>query len=265
LVRVLQAQSRRRVGLVDHSVVRKGADAIRVQLAELEHEGIGVAIVDAIDNDDLFRLAAAIAGRPLVTAGSGLAIGLPANFGLAASNRASALPLPRGRRAIIAGSCSVATQRQVRAFVERGGRAFAIEPLQLNGGDIVGDVIAWSARQPVGETLLVSSTAAADAVAAVQSRLGVERAGALVEHALAAIARGLVEQGIGQLVVAGGETSGACVEALGIASLRIGPQIDPGVPWCHAESHVAGGGLHLALKSGNFGTDDFFTRAFEVL
>jgi 3-dehydrotetronate 4-kinase len=265
LVRVLQAQSRRRVGLVDHRVVREGADAIRVQLAELEHEGIGVAIVDAIDNDDLFRLAAAIAGRPLVTAGSGLAIGLPANFGLAASNRASALPLPRGRRAIIAGSCSVATQRQVRAFVERGGRAFAIDPLQLNGRDIVGDVIAWSARQPAGETLLVSSTAAADAVAAVQSRLGVERAGALVEHALAAIARGLVEQGIGQLVVAGGETSGACVEALGIASLRIGPQIDPGVPWCHAESHVAGGGLHLALKSGNFGTDDFFTRAFEVL
>ena len=265
LVRVLQAQSRRRVGLVEHRAVREGTDAIRARLAALEHDGIGVAIVDAIENDDLCRLAAALAERPLVTAASGLAIGLPANFGLVASDRASALPPPRGRRAIVAGSCSTATQRQVRAFVERGGRAFTIDPLRLANDDMVREALAWSARQPADETLLVSSTAAADAVAAVQSRLGVERAGALVERALTAIARGLVEQGIGQLVVAGGETSGACVEALRIASLRIGPQIDPGVPWCHAESPASGSGLHLALKSGNFGGDDFFTRAFAVL
>jgi 3-dehydrotetronate 4-kinase len=265
LVRVLQAQLRRRVGLVDHRVVREGPDAIRAGLAALERDGIGVAIVDAIENDDLFRLAAAVAGRPLVTAGSGLAIGLPANFGLVASDRASALPPAHGRRAIVAGSCSMATQRQVRAFVERGGRAFAIDPLRLANDDVVREALAWSSRQRTDETLLVSSTADADAVAAVQSRLGVERAGARVERALAAIARGLVEQGVGQLIVAGGETSGACVDALGIASLRIGPQIDPGVPWCHAESRASGGGLHLALKSGNFGGDDFFTRAFAVL
>jgi len=264
-VRVLQAQLRRRVGLVDHRVVREGPDAIRAGLAALERDGIGVAIVDAIENDDLFRLAAAVAGRPLVTAGSGLAIGLPANFGLVASDRASALPPAHGRRAIVAGSCSMATQRQVRAFVERGGRAFAIDPLRLANDDVVREALAWSSRQRTDETLLVSSTADADAVAAVQSRLGVERAGALVERTLAAIARGLVEQGVGQLIVAGGETSGACVDALGIASLRIGPQIDPGVPWCHAESRASGGGLHLALKSGNFGGDDFFTRAFAVL
>jgi uncharacterized protein YgbK (DUF1537 family) len=101
----------------------------------------------------------------------------------------------------------------------------------------------------------------------VQAQLGVAEAGAMVEHALAAVARGLVQLGVQQLVVAGGETSGACVQALGIAQLQIGPQIDPGVPWCHApmlmKSEV--GGVHITLKSGNFGTEDFFTKAFTVL
>jgi uncharacterized protein YgbK (DUF1537 family) len=97
----------------------------------------------------------------------------------------------------------------------------------------------------------------------VQERFGVDQAGAMVEKTLAAIARGLVDAGVRQLIVAGGETSGACVQALGVAQLQIGPQIDPGVPWCYSAD--AGGGLHLALKSGNFGGPDFFTRAFEVL
>ena len=76
-------------------------------------------------------------------------------------------------------------------------------------------------------------------------------------------ARGLVERGVGQMVIAGGETAGACVQALGVAQLRIGAQIDPGVPWCHAPGPQ--GGLHLALKSGNFGSDDFFRKAFTAL
>jgi len=111
--------------------------------------------------------------------------------------------------------------------------------------------------------VLVYSTASSDAVKSVQSRLGVEEAGAMVERTIASIARGLVERGVRQLVVAGGETSGACVQALGITQMQIGPQIDPGVPWCHAQA--LGQGLHITLKSGNFGGDDFFTRAFEVL
>ncbi|MDB5860936.1 MAG: type effector Hrp-dependent outer protein, partial [Ramlibacter sp.] len=93
----------------------------------------------------------------------------------------------------------------------------------------------------------------------------VERAGALVELALAGVTRGLVQQGVGQLVVAGGATSGACVQVLGISRLRIGPQIAPGVPWCHARPALAPEGLHLALKSGNFGGPRFFTEAFEQL
>jgi uncharacterized protein YgbK (DUF1537 family) len=100
-------------------------------------------------------------------------------------------------------------------------------------------------------------------VQAVQSQLGVEAAGHQVEQALAAIARGLMQLGVHQLVVAGGETSGACVQALAIEQLQIGPQIDPGVPWCHADTPM--GGVHITLKSGNFGTDDFFTKAFTFL
>ena len=97
----------------------------------------------------------------------------------------------------------------------------------------------------------------------MQTQLGVEVAGALVENTIAAIAKGLVEMGVQQLVVAGGETSGACVQALDITQLQIGPQIDPGVPWCHA--HTSAQAIHLTLKSGNFGTDDFFTKAFQQL
>jgi uncharacterized protein YgbK (DUF1537 family) len=261
LVRVLQAQCRRRVGLVAHRTVAEGADAIHARLAALQADGIGVAIVDAIDDDDLRRLGAAVADRPLVTAGSGLAIALPANFGCAPSDRAAALPPPRGRRAIVAGSCSQATLRQVHAFVDAGGAAFAVDPLALaRGDDVVGHVLEWSDRAAPERILLVHSSADPRAVAAAQAALGAD-AGAVIERALAAIAQGLVAQGVGQLVVAGGETSGACIAALGIDLLRIGAQIDPGVPWCHAPSAK----LHVALKSGNFGGDDFFTRAFAVL
>jgi uncharacterized protein YgbK (DUF1537 family) len=261
LVRVLQAQCRRRVGLVAHRTVAQGTAAICARLAALEAEGVGVAIVDAVDDDDLVRLGAAVADRPLVTAGSGLAIGLPANFGLAPSDRAAALPPPRGRRAIVAGSCSQATQRQVRAFVGGGGLAFAVDPERLaRGGDVAAEALAWSAHAPPERTLLVYSTADSRGVAAAQAALGTA-AGATIERVLAAIAQGLVARGVGQLVIAGGETSGACVAALGIDLLRIGAQIDPGVPWCYAPAAK----LHVALKSGNFGGDDFFTRAFAML
>jgi 3-dehydrotetronate 4-kinase len=101
-------------------------------------------------------------------------------------------------------------------------------------------------------------------VKSVQGRLGVEAAGAMVERTLAAIARGLVDLGVRQLVVAGGETSGACVQALGVAQIQIGPQIDPGVPWCFGRDST-GQPLHLALKSGNFGAEDFFSKAFTML
>ena len=265
LVRVMQAQTKRRVGLIDHTVVSRGVDAIRAQMAQLTREGVGVAIVDATCNEDLLRLGAALKDMPLVTAGSSVAIGLPANWGFSPSQTASQLPVARGFRAIVSGSCSQATQRQVAHFKKQGLPALALDPMQLAGDSqmLVDQVIAWAKPLLSKGPVLVYSTAEPEAVKSIQARLGVVEAGTLVEHALAAIARGLVDEGVQQLVVAGGETSGACVQALGITQLQIGPQIDPGVPWCHANSEARD--LHITLKSGNFGGDDFFTHAFSVL
>ncbi|MDQ0043140.1 3-oxo-tetronate kinase [Variovorax boronicumulans] len=267
LVRVLQAQCTRKVGLVDHTVVARGDAAITECITQLKSEGVSIAMVDAVSNDDLLRLGPALAKMPLVTAGSGVAIGLPANFGLSPSSQASALPPAGGLRAVVSGSCSLATNRQVLDFIQRGGAALAIDPLRMAAGvDVAAEALAWAASLVAKQPVLVYSTAEAGAVKSVQGKLGVEEAGAMVERTIAAIARGLVDNGVRQLVVAGGETSGACVQALGIAQMQIGPQIDPGVPWCHARAEAAdGAGVHIALKSGNFGGDDFFTKAFTVL
>lgn len=266
LVRVLQAQTRRKVGLIDHVAVAQGEAAIRARIAALQAEGVGMAVVDAVSNDDLLRLGPALAGMPLVTAGSGVAIGLPANFGIQPTAQAAALPTATGLQAVVSGSCSVATNAQVAHFIASGRPALALEPLRIAAGeDEAGKALAWARQHIASGPVLIYSTAESAAVKAVQGRLGVEQAGALVEQTIAAIARGLVEMGVRQLVVAGGETSGACVQALGIEQMRIGPQIDPGVPWCHAASRLAPQGLHLTLKSGNFGTTDFFTKAFGAL
>ena len=272
LVRVLQAQCQRMVGLIDYRVVAQGPEAITARIAQLRSQGVGIAVVDAISNDDLVRLGPALKGMPLVTAGSGVAIGLPQNFGIAPSSQASALPAASGLQAVVSGSCSLATNRQVQHFIDSGRPALALDPLRIaSGADVAAEALAWAAPLLASGPVLVYSTAEPGAVKAVQGRLGVEEAGALVERTLAAIARGLVAQGVRQLVVAGGETSGACVQALGITQMQIGPQIDPGVPWCCADIAPPGATprvpdfLHITLKSGNFGTDDFFTKAFAQL
>jgi len=267
LVRVLQAQCGRKVGLIDYRTVALGAAAIRARMQSLESSGVGIAIVDAISNEDLARLGPALVDLPLVTAGSGVAIALPHNFGIAPSNAASALPKAEGYRAIVSGSCSVATNKQVQAFIDAGGSALQVDPMRIDGGDdLVSRVLAWATPRLEAAPVLIYSTADPQDVVVVQQQLGVGRAGALVERTLAHVAAALVDAGVRQLIVAGGETAGACVQALGITQLRIGPQIDPGVPWCHARAGSANGaGVHLALKSGNFGSDDFFTTAFSRL
>lgn len=269
LVRVMQAQTRRRVGLVPHDVVARGPQAIRERFAALQAQGVGVAVVDAVDNADLLRIGPALAGMPLVTAGSGIAIGLPQNWAgrLSAAADAAALPPSHGLRAVVSGSCSVATNAQVRAFVAGGRPAFAVDPLALAAGtDVVGQALQALRPHLASGAVLAYATAEPDAVRAVQAQLGAERAGAIVEEALSRIATGLVQAGVRQLVVAGGETSGAVVQALGVQRMAIGPQIDPGVPWTAVHSPLCPGeALHLALKSGNFGSPDFFTKAFAVL
>jgi uncharacterized protein YgbK (DUF1537 family) len=263
LVRVMQAQCRReRVGLVDQRVVARGAQAVRDRLQALRGQGTAFAIADAVSDEDLRTLAAAAHDSKLVVAGSGVAIGIPALYGLAPGAHASHLPQARGMRAIVSGSCSAATNEQVAAFIASGGAAFAVDPLRIAAGeDVVAAALDWTRDRLSVGTVLVYATADAAAVRDVQAQLGAQRAGALVEETLARIAQGLVAAGAGQLLVAGGETSGACVQRLGIRRLRIGPQIDPGVPWCFAEDRQ----LHIALKSGNFGGRDFFSRAFTLL
>lgn len=271
LVRVLQAQTRRTVGLVAHDVVAQGPQAIRARFAALQAAGVQVAVVDAVSNDDLMRIGVALADMPLVTAGSGIAIGLPQNWQakgvLAAGEKADALPPASGGRAVVSGSCSTATNAQVMHFRQGGLPAFAVDPLAIAAGeDVVAQALNWASSRLADAPVLVYASAEPAAVKAVQARLGSARAGQMVEHALSRIAVGLVERGVRQLVVAGGETSGAVVQALGVRQLTIGPQIDPGVPWTVADSPVcAGGTLHIALKSGNFGSTDFFSRAFALL
>lgn len=264
LVRVLQAQTRRKVGLVPYSVVAEGAQAVRERFAALQAQGVSIAVLDAISNRDLMHIGPALADMPLVTAGSGIAIGLPANWQgsgqLVAQQTADALPAVPGKAAVVSGSCSVATNAQVSAFQQAGYPSHSIDPLALAAGqDVVGDVLRWAEPLLEQGPVLVYATAQAQDVKSVQQRLGVMQAGELVEQALAAIARGLVERGVRRLVVAGGETSGAVVQALGVRHMQIGPQIDPGVPWTWAPTDL-GADIHLALKSGNFGSTDFFVK-----
>ena len=267
LVRVLQAQVPSRVGLVPHRVVRQGAAAIRDRIAQLAADGCHFGIVDAVADADLMELGRALRDAPLVVAGSGVAIGLPQNHGIAPSPAAAAtLPPARGAAAVVSGSCSEVTNQQVAAFAQAGLPSLQVDPLRIAAGhDVVGEALAWATPRLGAQPVLVYSSATPAQVQAVQSQLGVEAAGAAVENTLAAIARGLVERGVGRLVVAGGETSGAAVQALGVQQMRIGPQIDPGVPWCFATATSCGADVHLALKSGNFGGTDFFRAAFGKL
>ena len=270
LVHVLQAQCQSQVGLIDYRCVAKGVHAIADRITELKSQGISIAVVDALSNNDLLRLGPALADMPLVTAGSGVAIGLPSNWGIQPAADSAKLPTAQGQQAIISGSCSQATQGQVAHFVAQGGAAYQLDPLAWPSdtppADIAAQVVNWATAHMASSPVLVYSTADAEQVKSVQSQRGTQHAGEHTEQVLAQVAQGLVQHGVSQLVVAGGETSGACVKALGISQLTIGAQIDPGVPWCYAPSRFAlSGGLHITLKSGNFGSADFFTKAFQSL
>jgi 3-dehydrotetronate 4-kinase len=265
LVRVLQAQTKHKVGLARYATVAAGVDALHERFQQLQADNVTLAIVDAILNRDLMTLGRALKHHRLVSGGSGVAIGLPQNWGIQPNPKSAELPKAQGARAIISGSCSQASNAQVADFIARGGAAFAIDGMRVAAGaSRVDDPVAWALPHVrSGTTVLIYSTATPDTVRAVQQQLGASHAGELIEQTLAEIAFRLVANGVGQLIVAGGETSGACVQRLGISEMRIGKQIDPGVPWCHSTAN--GKSLHLALKSGNFGTIDFFSKAFDVI
>jgi uncharacterized protein YgbK (DUF1537 family) len=268
LVRVLARQTTRAVALVEHKTVRRGAAAIRERFAELRARGAAYAVIDALADEDLMAIGAACADHALVTAGSGVALGLPQNFFAAGLMQprpdAARLPAAGGKPAVLAGSCSAATRRQVALMAARHP-AHALDPVADPDPARLAEkaLTAVAGALEAGKPLLVYSTAEPAEVAAVQAKLGAERAATLIEDTLALVARRLVASGVRRLVVAGGETSGAVVKALGVRALAIGPQIDPGVPWtmsAGSEPRIA-----LALKSGNFGADDFFEKALGLM
>lgn len=263
LRRWLRLQTAGGVGLVPHGVVSRGGDAIREALAQCAANQERLAIVDAVSEADLLAIAAACVDAPLLTGGSGIALGLPANFlarGLA-RGRPARMPGVAGPDAILAGSCSARTLEQIEAH-RRAHAVMAVEPQAILEGrvtaqDAVRFVLASSGRSP-----LVYSSAPADAVAAAQQRYGRDAVAHAVERFFADTARLLVDAGITRLVVAGGETSGAVVSALGLSQVAIGPEIAAGVPILFSEGSRP---LVLALKSGNFGQPDFFARALAMM
>ncbi|HET6469524.1 MAG TPA: 3-oxo-tetronate kinase [Geminicoccaceae bacterium] len=265
LVRVLARQTPHPVGLVASRIVRRGPEAVRARFAELRAAGVRHAICDAIEDEDLIALGTAAADLKLVTGGSGIAMGLPGNFvragRMAPSTSAAALPRVEGLAAVIAGSCSAATLGQI-AQMAKTRPALRVDPGELDAPDAVERILAWARPKLADGPVLIYASAPPEEVRAAQERLGREQAGALVERTLAAVAAALVEAGVRRLVVAGGETSGAVVQALGVEGLRIGAQIDPGVP-CTVT--LGAPPLALALKSGNFGAPDFFLKALRTM
>ncbi len=267
LVAVLGRQTRRQVGLVPFERVDAGPSAIGEGFRESMDEGKQIAIVDAVSDRHLLDIGEAAADFPLITGGSGVALGLPDNFRrcglLAEGGSVDSFKAPDGPAVILSGSCSAATRGQVESAISAGFPVYQLDPLALSKGETgPGDIVDWARSQGGERPVMVYSTASPESVRQVQQSLGQAAAGALVEDCLAATAKGLLEHGWRRFIVAGGETSGAVVQALGVEMLEIGPEIDPGVPWTLSHGDVS---LALTLKSGNFGAADFFVKAWNVL
>ncbi len=264
LVRVLARQTKHKVGLVALKQVQSGSAALRAALDNLAAEGVRHVVVDAAADTDLAIIGEAIGDDTLVTGGSGVALGLPAAYrrrGLMAHRSgADTLPKIKGASAVLAGSCSAATLGQIKAF--KGAHLALDTDAICRGEDVAGKALDWAKGKLGNGPILLSASDTPDAVKALQAKYGIEKSSLAIEKTMASLARGLVSAGVGRFVVAGGETSGAVVGALDVTALRIGPEIDPGVPWT---ASVGAKPLLLALKSGNFGAPDFFTKAIDRL
>jgi len=269
LVRVLARQTKHKVGLVALKQVQSGSATLRAALDKLAADGVCHVVVDAVADTDLGIIGEAVGDDALVTGGSGVALGLPAAYRrrnlLAHRSGADSLPKVDGAAAILAGSCSAATLGQIAAF--KGAHLALDTDAICRGEDVAAKALDW-AKGKLGTStngggpILLSASDKPEIVKALQAKYGIEKSSQAIERTMAALARGLVGAGVGRLVVAGGETSGAVVSALDVTALRIGPEIDPGVPWT---ASIGKNPLLLALKSGNFGAPDFFTKAFAKL
>jgi uncharacterized protein YgbK (DUF1537 family) len=262
LVRFLGKQVKRKVGLVPFEVVDQGADAIQTFFHELQATGHRYAVVDAVSESQLNAIGQAVKDLKLITGGSGLSINLAANFELPSLSEKTAARLPKipGNGVILSGSCSVRTQEQV-AQAEKLFPSFYLDPFQLQKEPgWVEEAIQWALTQIPKSPVLIYTTGPPEKVQEIQKALGEDQAGEIIESALTMVAQALAKTGVRKFVIAGGETSGAIVKALGMSKMQIGPEIAPGVPWCVGLGEPP---VLLALKSGNFGSVDFFQEALE--
>ena len=259
--RWLQRQTQAKVGHLPLGAIRSGA--IEETLALAASKGERLIVADAIDDSDLLRLGSAAAGHRLVTGGSGIASGLPANFGIRPGSASSSQSFSgvNGPGLILSGSCSNATRGQVAAYSARHP-SLRIDPADaLEGEAALRRVMEFIDPRRKDSPLIYSTVDPAE-VRAAQERHGGERLAAAFELFFHALASRAVAAGFARIVVAGGETSGAVASTLGPIALDIGPEIDPGVPALLVDRKPR---LALALKSGNFGGTDFFEKALHML
>jgi 3-dehydrotetronate 4-kinase len=269
LVRVLARQSKTKVGLVALADVALGADAVRARLADLSKQGIGAAVIDAVFDRDLETIGAVALDHRLSVGASGLGLGLVRALVAARPVKSNAVDAISdvavgGPAACLAGSCSQATLQQI-AKAEAAMPVLHLDPDQIvTGTDEARRALGWAKERLKDGPVLIASSSTPDQVAAVQARHGREAAGHAIEQAMADIAEGLVQSGVRRLVVAGGETSGAVVDRLGIPGFLVGAEIAAGVPVLRAVG-ANGGEMLLALKSGNFGGPEFFSDALKLM
>lgn len=270
LVRVLGRQSISRIDLVDLATVARGVDAIRDRLATLAGEGVRAAVIDAVFDADLETIGRVALDHRLSVGASGLGLGLARRLVGSGQVRASDAAVEASQRevgggaACLAGSCSQATLGQI-AEAEKVMPVLRLDVERLlAGSDEVDGAIGWAIERIGQGPVLLASSASAQQVAVAQARHGRDAAGHAIEQAMAAIAEALVRAGVRRLVVAGGETSGAAVDRLGLPGFLVGQEIAPGVPVLRAVGSRHGD-IMLALKSGNFGGPAFFSDALKLM
>jgi uncharacterized protein YgbK (DUF1537 family) len=265
LVRVLARQSKSKIGLVDLATLSRGADAVRARLADLSRQGIGAAIIDAVFDPDLETIGKVAVTHRLSVGASGIGLGLARALGGKGDAGGTTKDKPvGGPAACLAGSCSQATLGQI-ASAEKIMPVLHLDPDQvIKGKDEARRALAWARERLGSHPVLIASSAAPEQVAALQARHGREASGHALEQAMADIAEGLVSAGVRRMVVAGGETSGAVVDRLGIPGFLVGAEIAAGVPVLRAVGAKQGEML-IALKSGNFGGPEFFSDALALM
>jgi len=285
LMRLLEPQVTKPVGLVDRLTVAKGADAIAQAMQVHADNGVAHIVTDAVANEDLFAIAKACSTWPLLTGGSAIAMPLPDEYVsqslLSIQSTTPYTEQVSGGAVVLSGSCSAMTRQQVKEYSSHSPH-YRLDAIDIHNNGIEA-ACQWLAGQPMDASPILYATAEPETVQQVQQELGANKAGELIEQALATLAQRALESGRQKIIVAGGESSGAVTQALGVDHLKIGQEIAPGVPWCYATSEITSDGasdvttdgaseatngprnIALALKSGNFGSPTFFRDALALL